>query len=149
MALPDVMAEMIPDRLPASATAGEKRVFAALERLPDACLVYYEPMVRRRYPDFIVVLPEVGVLVIEVKGWQLAELSHVDADTVAITRQDSPTVLQNPHRQAREYMFRLMNECARHPQAGLVMHKEGRHAGRFVLPFAHVAGAEQYRPCQA
>jgi hypothetical protein len=139
MALPDVMAEMIPDRLPASATAGEKRVFAALERLPDACLVYYEPMVRRRYPDFIVVLPEVGVLVIEVKGWQLAELSHVDADTVAITRQDSPTVLQNPHRQAREYMFRLMNECARHPQAGLVMHKEGRHAGRFVLPFAHVA----------
>jgi hypothetical protein len=133
------MAEMIPDRLPASATEGEKRVFAALARLPDDCLVYYEPVVRRRYPDFIVVLPEVGVLVIEVKGWRLSELRHVNADTVAITWRDRPTVLKNPHRQARDYMFRLMDECARHLWAGMVMHKHGHHAGRFVFPFAHIA----------
>ena len=51
MALPDAMAEMIPDTLPASSTAGERRVFAMLARLPDDCLIYYEPVVRRRYPD--------------------------------------------------------------------------------------------------
>jgi hypothetical protein len=39
MALPDAMAEMIPDTLPASSTAGEKRVFATLARLPDDCLI--------------------------------------------------------------------------------------------------------------
>jgi Nuclease-related domain len=61
------MAEMIPERLPASSTAGETRVFDALARLPDDCLVYYEPVVRRRYPDLIAIPPEVGVLVIEVK----------------------------------------------------------------------------------
>jgi len=43
MALPDAMAEMIPDTLPMSSTAGEKRVFATLARLPDNCLIYYEP----------------------------------------------------------------------------------------------------------
>ena len=74
MALPDAMAEMIPDTLPASSTAGERRVFATLARLPDDCLIYYEPVVRRRYPDLIAILPEVGVLVIEVKDWRLAEL---------------------------------------------------------------------------
>jgi len=73
MALPDAMAEMIPDALPASSTAGEGRVFATLARLPDDCLIYYEPVVRRRYPDLIAILREVGVLVIEVKDWRLAE----------------------------------------------------------------------------
>jgi hypothetical protein len=44
--------ETIPDTLPASSTTGEKRVFAALARLPDDCLIYYEPVVRRkRSPD--------------------------------------------------------------------------------------------------
>ena len=80
------MAEMIPDRLPASSTAGERRIFATLGRLPDDCLIYYEPVVRRRYPDLIVILPDVGVLVIEVKDWRLADLASVrsaPAPTVA------------------------------------------------------------------
>ncbi len=59
------MAETIPDTLPASSTVGERRVFTALGRLPDDCLIYYEPVVRRRYPDLIAIIPEVGVLVIE------------------------------------------------------------------------------------
>ena len=54
------MAEMVPETLPASSTAGEKRVFAALERLPEDCLVYYEPVVRGRYPDLIVILTKGG-----------------------------------------------------------------------------------------
>src|SRR5262245_35493875 len=44
MALRETMAQLIPDTLPASSTAGERRVFAALARLPDDCLIYYEPV---------------------------------------------------------------------------------------------------------
>jgi Nuclease-related domain len=139
MALPDAMAEMIPETLPASSTAGEKRVFATLTRLPDDCLIYYEPVVRRRYPDLIAILPEVGVLVIEVKDWRLAELGSVNADTVTITRRGTATVVTHPRRQAREYMLRLMDECRRHPQAGVLMEKEGRHAGGYAFPFCHIA----------
>jgi hypothetical protein len=141
MALPDAMAEMIPDTLPASSTAGEKRVFAMLARLPDDCIIYYEPVVRRRYPDLIAILPEVGVLVIEVKDWWLAELGSVNADTVTITRRGTATVVPHPRRQARGYMLRLMDECRRHPQAGILMQKEGRHAGGYAFPFCHIAGA--------
>jgi len=34
------MAEMIPDRLPHRASAGEKKVFALLQQLPDDVIVY-------------------------------------------------------------------------------------------------------------
>ena len=63
------MAEMIPDRLPHRASAGEQRVFALLQQLPDNVVVYYEPVVSDRYPDFVVIIPSVGLLVVEVKGW--------------------------------------------------------------------------------
>jgi hypothetical protein len=55
------LAEMIPDRLPSRASAGEGKVFALLQQLPDEVLVYYEPVVSERYPDFIVIIPSVGL----------------------------------------------------------------------------------------
>jgi hypothetical protein len=133
------MAETIPDTLPASSTAGEKRVFAALARLPDDCLIYYEPVVRRRYPDRITILPEVGVLVIEVKDWRLAEVSSVTPDTVAVTRRGVASLVPHPRQQARGYMLRLMDECRRHPLASLLMRTEGRYAGSYAFPFCHIA----------
>jgi hypothetical protein len=96
-------------------------------------------VVRRRYPDLIAILPEVGVLVIEVKDCCLAELGSVNAHTVTITRRGTATVVPHPRRQAREYMLRLMDECRRHPQAGVLMQKEGRHAGGDAFPFCHIA----------
>ena len=51
------MAEMIPDRLPGGASAGEKKVFALLQQLPDEVIAYYEPVIAGRYPDFIVIIP--------------------------------------------------------------------------------------------
>jgi hypothetical protein len=136
------MAEMIPETLPASSTAGERRVFATLGRLPDDCLIYYEPVVRRRYPDLIAILPEVGVLVIEVKDWRLAELGSVEADTVTITRRGTATVVQHPRAQARGYMLRLMDECRRHPQVGMLIQK------RAVMPAA-MPSRSATLPCSA
>lgn len=139
MALPIAMAELIPEALPKSSTAGEKRLFALLERLPDDCLVYYERVVGDRYPDLIVVMPEVGVLVIEVKDWWLAELGRVTTDAVTITRRGSSIVAPHPRQQARGYMLRLMDECRKHPQASRLMHADGRFSGRYAFPFCHVA----------
>ena len=36
-------------------------------------------------------------------------------------------------------MLRLIDECCRHPQAGMLMQKEGRHAGGYAFPFCHIA----------
>ena len=133
------MAEMIPETLPASSTVGEKRVFAALERLPEDCLVYYEPVLQRRHPDLIVILPEVGVLVIEVKDWRLAEISEITSTTLTITRRDKREATQHPLQQARGYMLRLMDEGRKHAQAGRLMQKDGRFFGRYAFPFCHIA----------
>lgn len=132
------MAEMIPEKLPASSTAGEKRVFAALEQLPENCLVYYEPVVQSRHPDLIVLMPDVGILVIEVKDWRLAEMTNITADTVAINRRGKSETVQHPRKQARGYMLRLMDECRRHPQASKLMQDGGRYSGGFAFPFCHI-----------
>jgi hypothetical protein len=134
------MAETIPETLSERGpTAGEKRVFAALAKLPDDCLIYYEPVVARRYPDLIAILPDVGVLIIEVKDWRLAELSSVTPDTVTFTRRGSETPMAHPRKQARGYMLRLMDECRKHPQASVLMQSRGPHAGRYAFPFCHIA----------
>src|SRR5262249_15324795 len=41
--------------------------------------------------------------------------------------------------QARGYMLRLMDECRRHPCAGLLLQKDGRYAGGYAFPFCHIA----------
>ncbi len=56
------MAQLIPERLSNRVTASERRLYAALARLPADCLVYFEPVVANRYPDFIVIAPSLGVL---------------------------------------------------------------------------------------
>ncbi|MFA5900560.1 MAG: 3'-5' exonuclease [Hyphomicrobium sp.] len=134
----DAMAEMVPETLAAASTAGEKRVFSALEWLPDDCLVYYEPVVQARHPDLIVVMPDVGVLVIEVKDWRLAELTSVTADTIEIHRRGRSEMVQHPRRQARGYMLRLMDECRKHPQASKLVQNGGRYTGGFAFPFCYI-----------
>jgi len=68
------LAEFIPDRLPSKASRGEERTFALLKKLPDDYLVYYEPNIDNRHPDFIVIAPDLGVIIIEVKGWYLDDI---------------------------------------------------------------------------
>ena len=41
------------------------------KKLPDDYLIYYEPNIDNRHPDFIVIAPDLGVIIIEVKGWFL------------------------------------------------------------------------------
>lgn len=144
------------DQLPARATASERRLFAALERLPDDCLVYYEPVVANRYPDFIVIAPALGALTIELKGWRAGDIVGADSQAVllrepsraggaeTITRRDHPV------RQAREYMFSLMDRCCQHRHAVGLLQAEGTHQGCFCFPFSHVAmlanvGTEQLK----
>ena len=45
-------------------------------------MVYFEPVVANRYPDFIIIAPTLGVLTIEVKGWQAEDIAGADAQAV-------------------------------------------------------------------
>jgi hypothetical protein len=133
------MAVMIPDRLPANATQGERRTFALLEKLPDDCICYYEPVVGERYPDFVVIIPDLGVLIIEVKGWYRSQLERADTANVSVRREGVLQVHKHPVRQAREYKFELMNACHRSRHARHLLHPDGKREGNFLFPFGHMA----------
>ena len=79
------MAEMMPERLPSGASAGEKKTFALLQELPDDVIVYYEPDIGGRYPDFIMISPKLGLLAIEVKGWYPNHIIEANNDDVMIS----------------------------------------------------------------
>ena len=132
------MAEMIPDRLPSGASAGEKRVFEVLQRLPDNCIVYYEPIVGNRYPDFVVIMPEIGLLIIEVKGWYPAHIESGDLNQVRITNRGRTETQRHPIRQARDYMFELLNAAKVFSSSAALLQSDGTHAGQLIFPFGHL-----------
>ncbi|MEO1610593.1 MAG: NERD domain-containing protein/DEAD/DEAH box helicase [Pseudomonadota bacterium] len=135
------MAEMIPDRMPSKASAGEDRVFNLLKQLPDDCIVYYEPVAGHRYPDFLVIIPAVGLLVIEVKGWYPTHIIRADTNDVEVRSQGQrqPQTDKHPARQAREYMFNLMDVARKHPSTDALIQRNGPHQGKFSFPFGHMA----------
>ena len=73
---------LIPPSIPQKATPGEKRVYHLLrQQLPPGYIAWYELTLsfRResRYPDFIIMGPEQGIIVLEVKDWVLDNISQV------------------------------------------------------------------------
>jgi hypothetical protein len=133
------MAEMIPDRLPSGASARERKVFALLQQLPDDVIVYYEPVVAGRYPDFIVIIPSVGLLVIEAKGWYPNHILEANNVEITISSRGQREICKHPVRQARDYQFQLMDTARRHPETTALLHGEGAHGGGFIFPFSHLA----------
>jgi hypothetical protein len=131
------MAEFIPDRLPSRATRGEERTFSILKKLPDDYLVYYEPNIDNRRPDFIVIAPDMGVIVIEVKGWHLEELLKVNESEVVTLYNDRPKTELHPLSQARNYQWRLVRACEKNPRFSTLLHKDGPLQNRFIFPFGH------------
>ncbi len=132
------MACMIPHSLPGSSTASENQVHQLLKRLGDHCLVYYEPYTGNRHPDFIVIIPHLGVLIIEAKGWRREQLASATRDEV--TFHDGKIRQRRPHpqRQAREYMRRFQRECGKHKWAELLLCRSGPHEGNFTFPFSYL-----------
>jgi superfamily I DNA/RNA helicase len=134
------MAQMIPDRLPSGSSKGEQRLFAILLRLPDDWIVYYEPVISNRYPDFVVISPNLGIIIIEVKGWNPNDILGGDLQTVRVRDRGVEKNEVHPLRQARGYQNNLQDECRKSPEArSLLLHRNGRFEGKFVFPFCHFA----------
>jgi len=131
------MAENVPDKLPARASKGEERTFKVLKKLPDDYIAYYEPLISNRRPDFILIGPDIGILVIEVKGWYPGDI--IQANDAEVTIEDEISrVESHPLAQAREYMWKLSRECQHNPLFTQLVHREGKFKGKFVFPFGHM-----------
>lgn len=133
------MPYMIPSRLPAKASRGEVVMFNVLKKLPDDCLVYYEPIISDRYPDFVVILPSIGIMIIEVKGWFASNILGGDQNYISIEEQGRPVQYKHPVQQARDYMFTLVNQCKLHPETDKLLHKSGKYKNKLIFSYTHFA----------
>ncbi len=132
------MAEFIPDRLPGKASRGEERTFQMLKKLPDNYFVYYEPNIENRRPDFIVIAPDLGVIVIEVKGWYIDDIIQANDKEITIIddrRGEKRDI--HPLEQARNYQWKLVRACEKNPRFLKLLHPDGHYKNKFIFPFAH------------
>ncbi|NEN91027.1 MAG: NERD domain-containing protein, partial [Okeania sp. SIO3H1] len=129
------MAQIIPDRIPAKASAGEKRLYNILSRLPDDFSVWYEPDIDGRYPDFIILSPDFGVLIIEVKGWYFNSILKAGSDYFEIKwKQNNREINQkqkSPLSQGRDYLFKILDRLKARP---ILTHKSGNYQGKLFFP---------------
>lgn len=133
------MAELIPDRLPSRASRGEERLFSILKNLPGDYIVYYEPIVENRYPDFVIIGPDLGLMVIEVKGWYPNDIKAADHNEVLVMESRREARRKHPLRQAREYMFGLMDYCKKYHDLHLLLNPTEEYQNRFFFPFGNIA----------
>jgi hypothetical protein len=114
------MAFTVPETLPSNdgrVMPGERKVFVALrDQLPEDYLVYYDIPVDGRHPDFIVVGPDLGLVILEVKDWRLNRIAVITADEIQLRRPEGPLTVKNPVRQVRDYMLRTVDVLKRRPR---------------------------------
>lgn len=133
------MAEVIPDSLSSSesATNGEKRVFALLRDIlvPDEeYIVWYEPRILRRYPDFLVWSQSYGLLAIEVKDWVASQIKKMTPSCFDLEINGRIEQRTSPLVQVRDSANMLMSALRRVPS---FVHSTGTHKDHVRFPVGY------------
>lgn len=113
----------------------ERRVLVQLQRcLEDDYLVWHNIPVgtKGRQPDFVILHPGRGLLVLEVKGWRAGSLRNATRNDISLATQRGLVNCIHPELQARGYATELVNQMQRDP--GLC-HAEGRWANKLITPY--------------
>ena len=142
------MAFVIPETIPIHAenvTPGERKAFVALrDHLPDDYLVYYDIAVKGRHPDFIVIGPDLGLVVLEVKDWRLSSIAEVGAAGVRLRSASGDLVVPHPMRQVRDYTLTTVDLLKERP--ALRVGTKLRCAWGYGVLFTSLKGEEAQTP---
>jgi hypothetical protein len=119
----------------ARCSAGERRVLQQLQRcLEDDYLVWHDLPIgpHARQPDFVVLSPRWGVLLLEVKDWKLATLAGATRDAVTLNTPHGQVTEANPLRQVRDVTLELVDLMQHDPA---LVHADGAFAGKLLFPY--------------
>ena len=97
-------------------TQGERRLAERLEqKLDDDYLVWYDVPVgpAQTHPDFVVLHPRRGLLILEVKDWRLDTIQKANKQTWEIAPGGQPKNVANPIEQARHYAHQVVDALSR------------------------------------
>ncbi|MBA4215321.1 MAG: DNA helicase II [Polaromonas sp.] len=115
--------------------AGERSVLHQLKRcLSDDHMVWHNVPLgpKARQPDFVVLSPRQGILILEVKHWKCSTLAKANRDSVELNTERGLITEANPLRQARDYTMELANLMALDP---LLVHGDGPFKGKLLFPY--------------
>jgi len=118
-------------------TAGERRFAERLERkLDDDYLVWYDVPIgpKQSHPDFVVLHPRRGLLILETKDWKLETIQNASRQAWEIIPDGRPKVVINPLAQARHCATQVVDALQRDVQ---LCHAEGPHRGKLAFPWGH------------
>ena len=117
-------------------TSGERRLAQRLESfLEDDALCWYDVPVGTKYqhPDFVVLDPRRGILILEVKDWALGSIQRIDLVSASLRTQDGVKEVGNPLLQARQNAFGVKNLLEQDRK--LIAADGHPHGGRLICPY--------------
>jgi len=118
-------------------TAGERRLAERLEQKLDAdYLLWYDVPIgpKQTPPDFVVMHPRRGLLILETKDWKLETIQRATRQVWDIAPDGQPKVVINPLAQARHCAIQVVNALERDPQ---LVQAAGAHQGKLAFPWGH------------
>ncbi|MBN8758406.1 MAG: DNA helicase II [Variovorax sp. 67-131] len=116
---------------------GEKRLAERLEqKLDDDYLLWYDVPVgpKRSHPDFVVLHPRRGLLILEVKDWHLDTIRQASKGPWEILAEGIPKTVSNPAEQARQHAHHVVDALKRDAQ---LIHAEGKWQGMLTFPWSY------------
>ena len=93
-------------------TGGERRFGQRLvDKLEDDYYCWYDIPIgaKSSHPDFVVLHPRRGLLVVEVKDWKLETIQAADKTSVTLHTNTGRKIEANPLEQARQYAHVIVN----------------------------------------
>ncbi|OYY38546.1 MAG: DNA helicase II [Polaromonas sp. 39-63-25] len=118
-------------------TSGERRLAERLEqKLDDDYLLWYDVPVgpRHLHPDFVVMHPRRGILILEVKDWSPKTIQHADKQSWRVFVDGMLKTQPNPAEQARQYAHAVVDALKRDPQ---LVQAEGKYQGSLSFPWSY------------
>lgn len=105
--------------------------------LEDDYLCWYDvPMgPAATHPDFIVLNPRRGILILEVKDWRLDTIQTIDKASATIFTPRGAKRVANPTEQARQYAQAVVNVLERDPM--LCNEAGSNQSGRLIFPWGY------------
>jgi hypothetical protein len=125
-------------RTAARATSGELRVAERLEQfLEDDYLCWYDVPVgpQHQHPDFLVLHPGRGILVLEVKDWKIDQVREVSPKSFTMDFGRGYETKVNPIEQARAYAHTVVNILKQDRQ--LLNNTDSPYAGNLCFPWGY------------
>lgn len=119
-------------------TNGEKRFARRLEeKLEDDYLLWYDVPVgpKRLHPDFIILHPRRGLLILEVKDWKADTVQQIDHSKATLILDNGVTEVSNPLEQARRNAQEVINLLVQDEL--LRVPKGNRFEGKLVSPYGY------------